>query len=80
MRVRCEAVRWISEPQPGVIKASLTDSDGFRWQIVEKTGAFHEWEVFGFEPAPLPMQVSVERRIVVDQGGTRCVDRASRLE
>jgi hypothetical protein len=69
VRVRCQAVRSFAEPQPGVIEAYLTDSDGFRWQIVEKTVVFHEWRLFGVEPPSLPMPVSVECRIVADHGG-----------
>lgn len=68
MRIRCQAVRYFAEPQPGVIEAYLTDLTGFRWQIVEKTVVFHEWALFDSEPPPLPIDVSVDCTIVADDG------------
>ena len=62
-----EAVPYFDDPQPGIVEAYLTDSDGFRWQIVEKTVLFEEWRLLG--PTTVLGPVSIECRVVLDRGG-----------
>jgi hypothetical protein len=43
--VRCQVVRWVAdEPQPGLVEAQLTDSDGRLWSFIDKEPIFcNEW-------------------------------------
>ena len=66
-RIQLEAVRWLEEPQPGVIEAYLTDASGFRWQIVEKSVMFDEWDELSGRSA-MPRLVTIRCEIVRDQG------------
>ena len=68
LRVRCVAVQWFAEPQPGFVEAYLADSTGFKWQVVAKTDYFHEWASLATEPV-LPMEVTLACRVVFDDGG-----------
>lgn len=39
--VACQVVRWVAdEPQPGLVEAQLTDSDGQLWSFADKLPIF----------------------------------------
>ena len=39
--VECQVVRWVAdEPQPGLVEAHLTDSDGRPWIFIDKEPIF----------------------------------------
>jgi hypothetical protein len=39
--VQCQVVRWVAdEPQPGLVEAQLTDSDGRLWRFIDKEPIF----------------------------------------
>lgn len=44
-KVECRVVRWVAdEPQPGLVEAQLTDSDGRLWSFIDKEPIFcSEW-------------------------------------
>jgi hypothetical protein len=44
-KVACQVVRWVAgEPQPGLVEAQLTDSDGRLWSFIDKEPIFcSEW-------------------------------------
>ncbi|MEP7359946.1 MAG: hypothetical protein ABI744_00070 [Chloroflexota bacterium] len=67
MQVRCEAVRYFRDPQPGLVEAYLTDVEGFRWQLVDKTVMF-EPVIDG--STTLPTDVWVNCRAVSEDEST----------
>jgi hypothetical protein len=39
--VACQVVRWVAdEPQPGLVEAQLTDSDGRLWRFIDREPIF----------------------------------------
>ena len=43
--VACQVVRWVAdEPQPGLVEAQLTDSDGRLWSFIDKEPIFWSGE------------------------------------
>jgi hypothetical protein len=70
MRVRCTAVRYLpTGTLPGVVEAYLTDASGFRWQLVEKTALFDQFDALESPDLVLPMDVTIRCRIDSDQSG-----------
>jgi hypothetical protein len=66
MRVRCEAVRYLpTGTLPGVVEVYLTDASGFRWQLVEKTVMFIEFEALEAPDRTFPMEVSIPCRLAM---------------
>jgi hypothetical protein len=46
--VACQVVRWVAdEPQPGLVEAQLTDSDGRLWSFIDKEPVFWSQEAVG---------------------------------
>ncbi len=70
-RVLCRAVRYLRDPQPGMIEAYLTDATGFEWQIVDKAVMFAEWREFMPGAPLLPMDVTLACTILEDEGEDR---------
>jgi hypothetical protein len=70
VRVVLEAVRYLETGTlPGFIEAYLTDASGFRWQIVDKSTMFHEYDSLESRHATFPMEASLPCEIVLDHGG-----------
>lgn len=41
MYLTCEIVRWVAdEPQPGIVEARVTDTDGRQWPFLDKVAIF----------------------------------------
>ena len=72
LAIRCKAVAYSWDPQPGMIEVYITDADGHEQRLVEKTVMFYEYESFlPPGPPPLPMDVTRPCYIVSDLGGGR---------
>jgi hypothetical protein len=70
MRVRCTAERYLpTGTLPGLVEAYLTDASGFRWQIVEKTVVFDQFDALEADDRVFPMEVTLPCRIDIDEPG-----------
>lgn len=60
--VGCQVVRWVAdEPQPGLVEAQLTDSDGRLWSFIDKVPVFLSE---GGRPARFPATAAIRCQII----------------
>lgn len=69
-RVRCQAVRWISEdPFPGIVECHLVDVDGAVQVIVDKTAVVDDTD--RLQPdAVYPIELTLDCRLVSETADT----------
>ena len=66
-RVRCQAVRWVSdEPQPGWVEVQLIDADGAVWSLFDKPPVFDADDRLTPDAA-YPLEVELDCEIVCRQ-------------
>ncbi|MFI9413093.1 hypothetical protein [Nocardia gamkensis] len=66
------AVRWVSDTQPGVIEVQFTDADGVTHSLIDKVWIFGADDLRSDSAYPVPVEIGVD--LVEQVGDSTVVD------